>query len=144
MARVTKTERNRRVLEVCEWIINGVPDYKIHQRLKDSYGIKLRQCRNYIKQADEKLKPQQEADIETKRNRKILEIQKRVLQLDVDETKTAKGLSAYINAQKLLIKLENIEPVKKIQFENDKDNPFNIVWKEEKVYTGNEPDQNDE
>lgn len=140
MAKRTKLEVNRIVLQVCEWIIDGVPDYKIISRLENNYNIKLRQCQTYIKKADERLKPKFDLDIETKRNRKILEIQKKVLLLDPKEQKTAKGLSAYINAQKLLIKLENIEPTKKIQFENDEDNPFHIVWHEEKVYNDEQPE----
>lgn len=143
MARRSKLETDRIINEVCEWMISGIPDYKIILRLQENYGIKNRQCRNYIKKADDKLKPKYDAEIESKRQRKILEIQKRVLMLNAQEAKTAKGLTAFINAQKLLVKLMDLEPTKKMKFENDEENPFVITWKEEKTYANDEEPEDD-
>ena len=134
MARVTKYELEKRVNNVAELLINGYPEYRIKKILKDNYNISNRQIATYIKKARDKLQPKHDADIEEQRLLKILQIEKKILNLSDKEASTARGLNAYVNAQKLIIDLKNLMPVKKVALDNDEENPLHITWHEEKTY----------
>jgi len=134
VARITKQEKEKRIVRVAEWIIDGLPDYKLLETIKKEWGVTLRQARNYKKWANERIRPQNDFSIEDKRSRKVLEIQKRCMLMGKDFLRTPKGLNAWVNAQKLIIKLEDLEPVKKVQLSGDEENPLAIKWVEEKTY----------
>jgi hypothetical protein len=134
MARASKIEKEKRVLQIAEAIIHGYSDMKILEMIKQNWGLTLRQARNYKKWAYEKLKPVNDESIEAKRSAKIAEIQERCRKMNQKELSTAKGLNAWVNAQKLIIKLEDLEPVKKVQISGDEENPLAVKWVEEKTY----------
>ena len=136
MSRITKHELNERVHRIAEGLIEGVPEYKIRNQFHERYGLTHRQVTNYIKKARERIKPKQDYDIEEKRQLKIIQIERRIQSLDKQEARTARGLNAFVNAQKLIIELDNLLPTKKVALTNDKDNPLNITWEEIKTYGG--------
>lgn len=132
--KATKIEKEKRILQIAEAIINGYPDVRILQMVKDNWGLTLRQARNYKKWAYDKLRPENDANIESQREAKIAEIQEECRKLDEKYRRTPKGLNAWVNAQKLIIKLKDLEPVKKVQLSGDEENPLAVKWVEEKTY----------
>ena len=132
--KATKIEKENRILQIAEAIINGYSDMKILEMIKQNWGLTLRQARNYKKWAYDRLKPTHDESLESKRSAKIAEIQEECRKLDERYRRTPKGLNAWVNAQKLIVKLEDLEPVKKVQLSGDEENPLAVKWVEEKTY----------
>lgn len=144
MPKMSKEEKEEKIMMVAQWIIEGTPDFKLLQKIKKEFNVKIRQARNYKTWARERIRPDNDLLIEDMRTQKILEIQHKCSSMSSKYLKTPSGLNAWVNAQKLLISLTGIEPEKKIKISGDGENPISIVWHEEKTYLQPEEETDDE
>ena len=142
--KATKIEKEKRILQVIEAILQGYSDVKIEQLIKQNWKLTIRQARNYKSEAYKRLRRQNDSDIEERREAKIQEIQEKCRLMDEKHFRTPQGLNAYVNAQKLIVKLDDLEPEKKIKLSGDAENPISIVWHEEKTYLQPEEETDDE
>lgn len=112
MARVTKKEKQKRILTVQGWIIDGAQDNFMLKQMQTLWDIKLRQARNYLKTAYGEWIEDAEIDIEARRAAKVAELQqvKRTLKTQYKGTPT--GIRAIVQIEKLIIKLKGLEPPK--------------------------------
>jgi hypothetical protein len=112
--RVTKEEKERRIFTVQGWIIEGVHDDFMMRQMRNQWGISSRQAKRYLKSAYSNWKGDEEIDIETKRQAKIAELKHDLRSLKPEFRGTPQGLNAKARIQKMIIRLENIEPPKRI------------------------------
>lgn len=117
MAKATKIEVEKRVFTIQGWILDGVHDYLILKQAQNQWGITLRQARTYLKRATSNWKRETDITLEDRRESKIAELKnlKRTLKEEYKGTPT--GINAIIRVEKLIIKLEDIEPAKRHQID---------------------------
>jgi len=132
--RVTKAEKEKNIKQVVEWIIDGCSNNALENKIKQKFEVGLRQARNYKKWANKKIEKFYDQEIEFKRNKRILQTERKLkLLLDSKEV-DAKLINSFVNLQNLLIKLEGTEQAKKVKVSGDEENPLAIKWVEEKTY----------
>lgn len=114
-----------RVNKIVDWIIEGLPDYQLESKIKEEFGIKLRQARRYKKKAFDiwKVTKENDIDIVQRRNARIDELRQDIQNLDVKYRKTPAGLTAILRIKKEISRLEDLYPEKKIKLSNDPENP---------------------
>lgn len=112
--RVTKVTKEQRILKVQGWIIDGAQDDFMLRQMKTEWDLSVRQSRRYLKEAYNRFKPQLELDIETKRQAKIAEIQQDLRSIKPEYKGTPQGVNAKARLHKLIIKLEGIEPDRRL------------------------------
>lgn len=115
--RVTKVEKERRILKVREWIIESRTDVWIISKIKGDWGLSRRMAQNYLTNAYTEFKQDQDIIIENKRAAKIAELKEALRKLDTQFKRTPSGLNAIARIQKLIIRLEGIEPPQQHQVE---------------------------
>ncbi len=104
--RVTKLEKEKRILTVQQWIIDGVQEDLMRKQMHQQWGIKTRQAKNYIRQAYEAWKTDADIDIETRRQAKIAELQQVKRSLKNEYKGTPSGIRAIMQVEKQIIRLE--------------------------------------
>lgn len=115
--RVSKVEKERRILTVQGWLIDGVQDWLILQQMQTEWDLKIRQARNYLKEAYSRWKANEDITIENRRAAKIAELKQDKRSLRPEYKGTPAGINAIARLEKLIIRLEDLEPPKKHHIE---------------------------
>lgn len=123
--RASKLEKERRIFTVQGWIIDGVQDWLILQQMKNEWGITLRQAKRYLSEAYSRWKADEGIEIENKRAAKIAKLKQDLRSLKPEYKGTPAGINAIVRLEKLIIKLEDLEPAKKHQV--DIPNPVKVT-----------------
>lgn len=118
-AKCTKDEKERRILKVQGWIIDGAQDNLILRQIKTEWNLGLRQAKNYLREAYDNWKPIAELGIEEKRAAKIAELKQDLRSLKPEYVGTPQGLNAKTQLNKLIIRLEGIEPPRHLKLDID-------------------------
>lgn len=124
--RATNQELDQRVFTIQGWIIDGVQEFLIKKQAVTQWGVSFRTAKRYVQMADDGLKPSREVTIEDKLARKIAELQQRKRSIEAKHKHTPQGIRALNDIDKMLIRLEAIEPPRRIQLQGDPDNPLEI------------------
>lgn len=106
MARATKLDKEKRILTVQTWILDGVQEDFMRKQMYTQWGIKTRQAKKYIQEAYLAWKRDSEIDMETRRESKIAELQQLRRSLKPEFKGTPAGIRAAISVEKLIIRLE--------------------------------------
>lgn len=106
----TKLEKEKRLLAVQSWIIDGAQDDFIRRQIKTQWGLSTRQTQRYIKQAYDQWKQDANIEMESKRAAKIAELKQLRRDLKEEYKGTPAGINAIIRIEKLIIRLEGMEP----------------------------------
>lgn len=133
--RVTKVTKENRILKVQGWIIDGAQDDFMKRQMKNEWGLSTRQSRRYLKEAYERFKPDLQLDIETKKQAKIAEIQQDLRSLRSEYKGTPQGINAKAKLHKLIIKLQGLEPDRRMQIDANVNGNMNVPidqWLEKK------------
>lgn len=115
--RVTKIEKERRIFTVQGWLIDGVHDNLIIKQMKTEWDLSLSQAKRYLKAAYSDWKQNEGIEIEDRRATKIAELKQEKRSLRPEYKGTPAGINAIVRLEKLIIKLEGIEPAKKHEIE---------------------------
>lgn len=113
--RVTKIEKERRILTIQGWIIDGVQDDFIFRQIRKSWKLSPRQTRRYIKQAYESWRKDEEIDVESQRSAAIARLQKISGDMEAKYRSTPRGASVLLSIEKEIHRLRNIKPPKEIK-----------------------------
>jgi hypothetical protein len=111
----TKAEKEKRLLQVQGWIIDGAQDNFILRQIRNTWNISLVQARKYLKQAYANWLPDERINIENRRAAKIAELKQIKRSMKTEYKGTPAGINAITRVEKLIIKLEDLEPAKKHQ-----------------------------
>lgn len=122
--KVSRLESQQRIFQVVEWIIQGMPVYKLDAKIAEEFGIGSRQIKRYKEKAMELWRVDVEADLINKRNLRIDDLKNDIANLDPKYKGTPAGLTAVLRIKKEISKLEDLYPARKIQVKNDPDNPI--------------------
>lgn len=115
--RVSKYEKEQRIRYIQDWILEEKSDFKILQKIKSEWDLSLSMARKYFKNAYDGFKKDQDIELENKRAAKIATLKKDLRGLSAKYRKTPSGLNAISRMQKLIIRLEGIEPPQRHQIE---------------------------
>lgn len=126
LERATKEELERRIFTVQGWIIDGVQEFLIKKQCTTQWNISFRTAKRYVKEAFDGIKPELERTIEEKRAGKIAELEQRKRTMDEKFKKTPLGIRALNDIDKMIIKLEALEPPRRVQLSTDPDNPLEL------------------
>ncbi len=107
--RTTKVEKERRILAVQGWIIDGVHDNLIIRQIKEKWELSRRQAERYLKQAYGNWREDELIGIEDKRAATIARLKKKMRDLDPKYRITPKGLNSLGGIEKMIIRLEGTE-----------------------------------
>ena len=121
--RVSNLEAKQRIFKITEWIIQGMPVYKLDAKIADEFEVGPRQIKRYKEKAMELWRVDVEADLINKRNMRIDDLQNDIANLDPKYKGTPAGLTAILKIKKEISKLQDLYPARKIQLKNDPDNP---------------------
>ena len=113
----TKIEKEKRIQDVQELIIEGVQDYLILRRVTTKWSITTRQAKKYLNLAYSSWKQDADVTIELRRQAKIAELKEELRSLRCEYKGTPAGLNARTRLHKLLIRLEGLDPPMKHQVE---------------------------
>lgn len=105
-AKASKVEKEKRILTVQGWIIDGVQEDFMRKQMRTQWGITTRQARRYIKGAYEAWKQDVDVDMETRRQAKIAELQQLKRSLKEMFKGTPAGIRAIMMVEKQIIRLE--------------------------------------
>ncbi|WP_417867973.1 hypothetical protein [Xanthomarina gelatinilytica] len=118
-SKCTKAEKEKRVLQVQGWIIDGAQDDFILRQIKSTWSLTLRQAQKYLKEAYSNWLPDQKINIENRRAAKIAELKQMKRGLKPEYKGTPAGINALTRVEKLIIKLEDIDPPKRHEVKGD-------------------------
>lgn len=121
--RVSNLEAKQRIFKITEWIIQGMPVYKLDAKIAEEFEVGPRQIKRYKEKAMELWRVDVEADLINKRNMRIDDLQNDIANLDPKYKGTPAGLTAILRIKKEISKLQDLYPARKIQLKNDPDNP---------------------
>lgn len=113
MSRTTKLEKERRILTVQGWIIDGAQDDFIIRQIKTQWKLNRRQAERYLKWAYDKWRPQADLEIDDKRNAAIARLQGISRNLDPKYKGTPSGIMAVLSVERELNKLKDVRPPKR-------------------------------
>lgn len=124
--RATNEEIDRRIFTMQGWIIDGVQEFLIKKQAVTQWGVSFKTAKRYMKKAFDGIKPELERTIEEKRAGKIAELEQRKRTMDVKFKNTPLGIRALNDIDKMIIKLEQMEPPRRVQLQGDPDNPLEV------------------
>ena len=104
--RVSKVTKEKRILTVQGWIIDGVQEDFMRKQMRNEWGISTRQAKRYIADAYKSWKTDAEIDMETRRQAKIAELQQLKRSLKKDYKGTPAGIRPIMAVEKQIIRLE--------------------------------------
>lgn len=104
--RANKVEKEKRILTVQGWIIEGVQEDFMRKQMHQEWGISTRQAKRYIADAYKSWKTDSEIDMETRRQAKIAELQQLKRSLKAEYKGTPAGIRAIMAVEKQIIRLE--------------------------------------
>lgn len=123
MPKISNLEVKQRVFKITEWIIQGMPVYKLDAKIAEEFEVGPRQIKRYKEKAMELWRVDVEADLINKRNMRIDDLQNDIANLGEKYKGTPAGLTAILRIKKEISKLQDLYPARKIQLKNDPDNP---------------------
>lgn len=101
-----KIIKEKRILTVQKWILDGVQDDLMRKQIKTQWGIGTRQAKNYIRWAYEAWKRDTDIDMETRREAKIADLLEIKRSLKETYKGTPAGIRALMAVEKQIIRLE--------------------------------------
>ena len=110
----TAIEKEKRLLTIYGWLLEGVPDRLIVQQILQTYPIGIRQAERYVVEAYEKYKKIEGINIELERDIAIAGLQQDIRSLRPEFRGTPAGLRAVNAIKKEIAKLKGIELPKSI------------------------------
>ncbi|PHQ27862.1 hypothetical protein [Leeuwenhoekiella nanhaiensis] len=117
MARATKIEKEKRIRQCQKWLIDCETDTDILKKCQSKWGITRRQSENYLKDAYDGFRKDEEIKIESKRARRIARLNKLIKDMDDQYRKTPQGMNAIGRIEKMIIRLEGSESPRQHQVE---------------------------
>jgi len=115
--KVDTVEYEKRIRIIQEWIIDDWPYTDVVNQIIAKWGIQERQAKRYIKDARERWVADEKEHIDKLRSMKVMSLKKLKRSLQEKYKGTPLGINAVLNVEKELIKLQGLEPVKKIQLD---------------------------
>lgn len=125
MSKATNDEKERRIFQVQGWIVDGVQDYMIKKQIM-GWGLSGRQADRYLKDAYNRWKPIEEISVEERRAAKIADLKQLRRGLQERFKGTPEGIRAIMQVEKQIIRLEDLEPAKRLQLSGDAENPLKL------------------
>jgi hypothetical protein len=113
--RATAIEKEKRIFTMQGWIIDSVQDYLILKQAVTQWNISRRQAMNYLKKAYENWRLDEELSVEDKRMAKIAELKQLRRNMNEKYKGTPEGISAIMKVEREIIRLEGIEPPKRVE-----------------------------
>ena len=113
--RVDAVEYEKRIRIVQEWIIDDWPYIDIIAQIVKNWDLTDRQAKRYIKDARERWVADEKEEMQKQRAMKIMSLKKLKRSLHDRYKGTPQGITAVLNVEKELIKLQGMEPPKKIE-----------------------------
>ncbi len=126
MSKASNIEVEKRIFTIQGWIIDGVQDYLIIKQATTQWNISSRQAKRYLKNAYENWRADESLTVEDKRAAKIAELKQLKRSLQEQYKGTPGGISAIMNIEKEIIKLEGILPPRRLQLSGDSENPLEL------------------
>ena len=124
--RATKEELERRIFTVQGWIIEGISEFLIKKQAVTQWGVSFKTAKRYMKTAFDGIKPELERTVEEKCAGKIAELEQRKRTMDQRFRNTPEGIRTLNDIDKMIIKLQALEPPKRVQISGDPENPLEI------------------
>ena len=113
----TKIEKENRIRQCQEWLIDCIDDRDILKMAQAEWGLSKRQCERYLKDAYDGFRKDQDIEIESKRARRIARLNKTITDLDPKYRSTPQGMNAIGRIEKMIIRLEGTESPRQHQVE---------------------------
>lgn len=114
--RIDSIEYNRRIFIIQGWIVDGIqPALIIRQILTQQWAQSKRHADRMLAAARDEWVKVPIADIEQRRQIKVLELQQYIRNMDERYKKTPTGIQAIAAIQKLIITLDGLNPPKKVE-----------------------------
>lgn len=126
MKKASKIEVRNRISTIQLWIIDGLQNSLIKKQAQEKWKVSERQVKRYIKYAYNNWRSDEEISIKDKRAAKIAELKQLRRTLQQQYKGTPSGISAIMNVEKEIIKLEGLVPLKQGK-ENDNTDKSNTV-----------------
>jgi hypothetical protein len=134
--RATKEELERRIFMVQGWIIEGVSEFLIKKQAVTQWGVSFRTAKRYMKTAFDGIKPDLERTIEDKRAGKVAELEQRKRNIEQRFRHTPEGIRVMNDIDKMIIRLESLEPAKELMIKGDAKQPLHHQVEIKVVNTG--------
>jgi len=115
MALLDKTEMEKRVRLVQEWIIDDWPEADIRANIVKTWKVSERQARRYIQQARQRWMQKSDQALEEKRVLRIEALKKLKRSLKEQFKGTPEGIKAILAVEDRIIKLESLDPAIKLE-----------------------------
>jgi hypothetical protein len=122
--RATKEELEIRIFTIQGWIIEGVSEFLIKKQAKNQWNVCLKTAKRYLKLAFDGIKPDLEITIEEKCAAKIAELNQRKRNMENKFRNTPEGIRALNDIDRMIIRLQSLEPPKRVVLEGDKEKPI--------------------
>jgi len=113
--RVDAVEMEKRIRIVQEWIIDDWPYTDIVQQIMTKWDMSERQAKRYISDAKSRWVADESEKTERARAMKIHSLKKLKRSLQEKYKGTPQGITAVLNVEKEIIKLQGLEPPKEIK-----------------------------
>lgn len=111
--RPDKTEREKRIRIVMDWILSDRPTADIIDRIMEEWSVEQRQAYRYLKEAHKKwikeTTPAVIEDFETKIRLKIIRLNRLKNSIDPKLRKTPAGIRAVLAVEREIIELERLK-----------------------------------
>ena len=124
--RPTAEEYERRIFVVQGWIIEGISEFLIKKQCVSQWKVSFKTAKRYMKLAFDGIKPELERTIEEQCAGKIAELEQRKRAMEQRFRNTPEGIRALNDIDKMIIRLQSLEPPKRIQISGDAQNPLEI------------------
>jgi len=113
-SRVDSVEKAKRLRIIQEWLIDDWSVSDVKAEIIRRWELSDPQARKYIYEARDTFNKKEDVPIENKRIRKIETLKKLKRSLKAEYAGTPKGINAILNVEKEIIRLEGLEPTKKV------------------------------
>lgn len=115
--RVSNVELEKRIRIIQEWIIDDWPYTDIVTQITTKWNVTDRHARRYISQAKSRWTAEESEKTERARAMKVQSLKKLKRSLQERYKGTPQGIQAVLNVEKEIIKLQGLEPPKKIELD---------------------------
>lgn len=138
--KVDKIEKQKRIRMVMEWIVDDYPYQDIVLQVVHKWGIKERMAKRYIAEARNEWNKYADESLDRKRRQRI-ESLKKVRRSLLDKYKgTPEGINAIVRVDRELIKLEGLEPPKRVELTGKDGQPLQTQKVDEFDYENMSPE----
>ena len=130
--RATDIEKSNRLFTIQGWLLDGVSDRLIVKQTIQQWGLSKRQSERYIREAYIDWQKIEGVTLDMKREMKIAELQQRKRNMDARFKTTPEGIRVLNEIDKIIIRLDGIEPTKRIEVQTSvKPIEFTIIKNKE-------------